>query len=582
MIRELVGRVLIVNIVLLSVALLFSELLIINSVRDSRIAGRKDMLMDKAQDAAKLILAERGADLDSMALEFKRQSGAEVDIIANNGVLLGTSASGDVHPVAGLDDPELRQARIEGRGHDVRAGRGIESIHVTVRISGYKPVGAAANSPGFVRFSSSLSDINANVNDIRFKVAAAMGLLVILSSAVSVWRAARIRRIVAELIGFSNALSSGELDRRLILEGVGGFNEIAANLNKMAAELRKRTSEHREENERLNAILKGIPDALLIMDSKDNIVLNSAASGDFFGALKIAGRPVSEVVRNPEFFAAMDKAKQLMSTETHELAMDYPSERYLAVKISPFVYKDAKSPGLVAIFHDITESKKLEQVRKDFVANVSHEIKTPVAAIKGFADTLIDGALDDRPNALKFIRIIKSNSERINSLVDDLMTISKIELGVIRVEKSTVNLDDIIENVQANLADRAIKKGLYLNKSVSPDAMNIQADRDRLIQIFTNLVDNAIKFTEKGGVTMGACEVEGRTALFVEDTGIGIPEKHIKRLGERFYRVDPSRSRELGGTGLGLAIVKHLVKAHGWSMSIESAQAKGTRISITI
>jgi two-component system phosphate regulon sensor histidine kinase PhoR len=224
--------------------------------------------------------------------------------------------------------------------------------------------------------------------------------------------------------------------------------------------------------------------------------------------------------------------------------------------------------------------KKLEQVRTDFVANISHEIKTPITAIQGFADTLLEGALNDKEHALKFIETIKTNSRRINNLVDDLMTISKIELGVDKVEKSPVVIDDVAEAVLSVLKDKAAQKNLFLKTSILPDLGAIAADRDRLIQIVTNLVENAIKFTETGGVTFGATDESGKVVLFVEDTGIGIPSKHLSRLGERFYRVDAGRSRNMGGTGLGLAIVKHLVKAHGWDMRIESTPGKGTKISI--
>jgi two-component system phosphate regulon sensor histidine kinase PhoR len=262
--------------------------------------------------------------------------------------------------------------------------------------------------------------------------------------------------------------------------------------------------------------------------------------------------------------------------------MESPEEKYLSVRVSPLFYKEDELSGFVAVFHDITEREKLEQVRKDFVANVSHEIKTPVTAIKGFADTLLEGALEDRENAARFIRTIKSNSERMNSLVDDLMTISKIELGVIKVEKTMVDLDDAFENILEIFREKAAARDLSLEVSRKPELKHISADKNRLIQILTNLVDNALKFTEAGGVTFGIGREGEATFLFVEDTGIGVPPKHLGRLGERFYRVDPARSRKMGGTGLGLAIVKHLVKAHGWTMQIKSTPGKGTTVKILL
>jgi len=244
-------------------------------------------------------------------------------------------------------------------------------------------------------------------------------------------------------------------------------------------------------------------------------------------------------------------------------------------------------------------------MRRDFVANVSHEIKTPITAIKGFAETLLGGAIDDKENAPRFLQTIKNHSERLNSLVEDLLTLSRIEFGDIKMEKTAVSLDDVIDTVFTTLRNKAEINGLYLKKEMPKNLGEIKADRNRLTQILLNLVDNGIKFTETGGVTvsvqarssvreqgLGVSKKEpipspqpqipdfGTLEIIVEDTGIGIPQKHLSRLGERFYRVDSSRSRELGGTGLGLAIVKHLVKAQGWEMKIESAQEKGTKVRI--
>jgi two-component system phosphate regulon sensor histidine kinase PhoR len=350
----------------------------------------------------------------------------------------------------------------------------------------------------------------------------------------------------------------------------------------MSQELKTVIEEHEQERRRLNEILRSIPDALLIIDSKGVVLLSSAATKNFFGDVPLMGRPFIQVLRNSEFFALLDEVRASRTAGVAEFKLEYPAERHCVVRISPLFQSKDDLSGFVAIFHDITELKKVEQVRKDFVANASHEIKTPITAIKGFADTLLEGALEDREHALKFLQAIKSNSERINSLVDDLMTISKIEMGVVKIEKTPVRFIDAAEAVHAILKDRAAAKNLSLQIAVSPGQDDIMADRDRLIQILTNLVENGIKFTEQGRVTFGMTEEDGRRCIVVEDTGIGIPQRHLARLGERFYRVDPSRSRQMGGTGLGLAIVKHLVKAHGWDMQIESVQEKGTKVKIFV
>jgi two-component system phosphate regulon sensor histidine kinase PhoR len=326
--------------------------------------------------------------------------------------------------------------------------------------------------------------------------------------------------------------------------------------------------------------LKSIPDALLLISVNGIIELSNNTARELFLHDQLDGRPFLEIVRSPNFLNLIDEVKQHRVSGFTELTLDVPEEKHLFVRVSPLYYQVGELAGLVAIFHDTTQMKRLEQMRKDFVANVSHEIKTPVTAIQGFAETLLDGALYDRDNAEKFLTTIKSHSIRLNRLVDDLLTISKIELGVITIDKTEIHLSDIIDDVMNTLLVQVAEKEITIKKSVEDGEARICADRDRVEQILLNLTDNAIKFTEKGEIEIGVSQEGERSYLYVKDTGAGIPEKYLSRLGERFFRVAPSRSRELGGTGLGLAIVKHLVKAHGWEMNIESEVGEGTTVKI--
>jgi two-component system phosphate regulon sensor histidine kinase PhoR len=443
-----------------------------------------------------------------------------------------------------------------------------------------KKVMRGEDNEGYVRLAVPLEKVDHAINLLRIKILFVVIIILLATGVFSVWQTDHLRRLLGGITDFSRSLSRGEIDKRLFLKNAGEFNEIADNLTSMSVKLQGMIAENEEEKNRLNVILKSIPDGLLIIDSKGAVVLASSSCREFFGDIPITGRQFFEVVRNQEFSDTVEGVRKDLSPLMTQFWIDSPQEKYLSVRVSPLFYKENELSGYVAVFHDITQIEKLEQVRKDFVANVSHEIKTPITAIKGFADTLLEGAIDDKENAVRFIGTIKSNSERINSLVDDLMTISKIELGVIRVEKSMIDVDDVFNNVMEICKDKAAGKNLHLKSSNRAEIREISADKNRLMQVLTNLVDNAIKFTETGGVTFGIDREGGKTFLFVEDTGIGIPPKYLPRLGERFFRVDPARSRKMGGTGLGLAIVKHLVRAHGWEMRIESTPGKGTKVRI--
>jgi two-component system phosphate regulon sensor histidine kinase PhoR len=236
----------------------------------------------------------------------------------------------------------------------------------------------------------------------------------------------------------------------------------------------------------------------------------------------------------------------------------------------------------ILVFHDVTHLKKLERIRTDFVANVTHEIRTPLTAIIGFVETLLQGACEDRETARKFLETIRDNAQRLNRLVDDLLTLSGFELGEITLHPEGISLADVLDQVLAVVAARVSEKNIRIVKEIPEETPPILADRDRLAQILLNIVDNAVKFTPAGGTAAvtASSEEAGFLTVRIADTGVGIPKGEIPRLGERFYRADKGRSRELGGTGLGLAIVKHLMKAHGGRMAIDSTLGHGTTVSL--
>jgi two-component system phosphate regulon sensor histidine kinase PhoR len=576
--RAIFRRIFLLYTVIIILSFLFIESSITGTIREHYIDGLNQNLIAQASLIADRVSFHPNHSLDAECKAAKEITGARVTVIALDGRVLGDSDADSSSMENHAHRPEVQQAALKGTGMFIRRSDTVKQdlMYVAYRTS---PRG---KPEGYVRLSVPLQNIDYAVSVIRLNIILVVGFVIILSAIFSFWQFEYLRRLTRQIKDFAGSLVPRGIGTKLFLHDAGEFSDIADSLNTMSQELKTVIEEHEQERRRLNEILRSIPDALLIIDSKGVVLLSSAATKNFFGDVPLMGRPFIQVLRNSEFFALLDEVRASRTAGVAEFKLEYPAERHCVVRISPLFQSKDDLSGFVAIFHDITELKKVEQVRKDFVANASHEIKTPITAIKGFADTLLEGALEDREHALKFLQAIKSNSERINSLVDDLMTISKIEMGVVKIEKTPVRFIDAAEAVHAILKDRAAAKNLSLQIAVSPGQDDIMADRDRLIQILTNLVENGIKFTEQGRVTFGMTEEDGRRCIVVEDTGIGIPQRHLARLGERFYRVDPSRSRQMGGTGLGLAIVKHLVKAHGWDMQIESVQEKGTKVKIFV
>ncbi|MBI5676536.1 MAG: PAS domain S-box protein [Nitrospirae bacterium] len=574
--RHIFRRIFLLYFIVLLISVIFIDLYVSNVVRSGYIGNLRDNLSIQAGIISENISFNQAASLDEFCRRIKEKTGARVTVIDISGKVLGDSDNDSSKMDNHADRLEIQQAIISDTGWSVRHSDTLNYDFLYLA----RKVMNEGQPAGYIRLAVPLKDVNDSVHALRLKIIFMVIAIFLLAGIILSWQTERIRKLVNQTADFADAIAHGFFKKRLHLEGAGEFTVLAHSLNDMASKLETNIAQSDEKTKRLNVIIKNIPEALLLINTHGIIELSNHAAKELFGIPELDGKPLIEVVRNPEFISLVDQVKQNRMTGSAELIIEFPEERYLSVMVSPISYKVGEIAGVAAIFHDLTRLKRLEQMRKDFVANVSHEIKTPVTAIRGFAETLLDGALYDKEHAEKFLQIIKSHSERLNRLVDDLLTLSKVELGVIKMNTTEVDISESIDHVLKTIIVQAAEKDISLNKKLEMENIVIRADKDRLEQIFLNLADNAVKFTEKGEIEIGAAQEEGRSYLFVKDTGIGIPRKHLSRVGERFFRVDSSRSRELGGTGLGLAIVKHLVKAHGWEMKIESEEGRGTIVKV--
>jgi two-component system phosphate regulon sensor histidine kinase PhoR len=600
MTHVLFKRIVFSYLLITAVLLISLELYLSNTITTSYISNLKGSLITQAGLIADHIPSSVQKDLDDVCRNFKTKTGARVTIIDSSGRVLGDSDEPSAVMENHGDRPEIKDAEISDTGSSVRYSKTLRKnlLYIAVAI----PHGSGKR---FLRLSVPLIEIEQAIRTMRMRVIVAAVAVFCAVILLGIFQTRRITRSIEEITDFSKEVAAGNFRRRLFLQEKGEIGELGKNISGMAQELGVRLQQSEEEKNKVEAILRNMSDGLILTDTKGTIMLSNTAVKTLFSLQSdCEGKTLMESLRNPDLPEIVDEVVKFKERVVHELALSSPTERYLMATATPFYssHPQKELSGVVMTFHDITRLRKLEQIRKDFVANVSHEIKTPITAIKGFAETLIEGALYDKENAAKFLLMIKNHSERLNSLVDDLLTLSRIELGDIEIRKEHLHIHEVIDSVFTTLADKAQSKRLYLKKEISPEASEIDADRNRLIQILLNLVDNGTKFTEKGGITVSVKKAESKEqrakepgtaspithdlspADFIEitvtDTGMGIPKKHLPRMGERFYRVDRARSRELGGTGLGLAIVKHLVKAHGWEMEIESSEGTGTAVRL--
>ncbi len=381
----------------------------------------------------------------------------------------------------------------------------------------------------------------------------------------------------------------------LLLLSLGGGAFMASRFRRRAVNLEKRNEQLLQERESLRVqrqlaegnlqiILSSMQEGVLVLDKRRRIRLaNPSALKLFNWAAEVSNRPVLEVLREP----AVDEliAEALKTCEPREAEIELPGRKpavVLEVRVSPM--RDAAGePAALAMFRDVGRLKRLEEVRREFVANVSHELRTPLSVFQGYVEQLMETPDMPEEEQSQVFAVLNKHSRRLNALVEDLLILARLESRPDELEREPINVPALLQELKRDWELKAGEKGVSMELDVAGDLVPLSADRRRLEQVFTNLFDNALKHTPEGGtITLGASNVGAMLEMWVKDTGRGILSSHLPHIFERFYRADKARSREVGGTGLGLSIVKHIAKAHGGSVKAESTVGKGTTIRVSL
>jgi two-component system phosphate regulon sensor histidine kinase PhoR len=577
------GRLFLVTLALLVVSLAAAEIYLLPSIeRDLTDRIRQDLnvrLHLVAERAATYARSPDGPlDWDLLADNLGAIAQARVTFIREDGVVIGDSE------VLAQNLGALENHRERPEVAAAFDGRTTDNIRYSATTQ-KRMLYAATKVPGDSRIVARVSLPLAWVDQAKSNTRALLlgGALVALLAAVFLASAAAIvlSRGLRDLTQVARRMAGGDLEARSRLESPDEIGELGRTLDHLAANLSRSVRELRDDRDLLGRILESMREGVLVMDGEHRILLaNPSLREMLLLDSDVTGRSTIEVIRNAELQSIVEKAIAANELLVGEIEVVGLKPRRLLVHASRL---SGEPRALVLVLFDVTEMRRLETVRRDFVANVSHELRTPVASVRSAAETLRMAIEHDPKAASQFIDIIERNGRRLGELINDLLDLSRIEAKEYRLKLETTDLRQLCEKTLAPFEDRALSRNMRLAVEIPDGFPAVLVDQSAFDRILTNLVDNALKYCPDGAsVLVGAREAGKKIQVVVSDSGAGIDAKHLPRLFERFYRVDNGRSRDMGGTGLGLSIVKHLVEAMGGEVSVESLPGRGSTFAFTL
>jgi len=570
--RSIFYKLLGINFLLI---LFLSSLILIisfNTIKNHYIATLASELEDIAYSLSYKILPlfdeSNSGKMDLLVKEIGRSIKPRITIIEIDGRVLADSKKDPLSMENHRDRPEVRVALNGGIGKSLRFSATVQENMLYVAVPAVKE----GKIVGVIRVSLFVKDIDALLRNLRGKIFKITGIIVAIFLVLSIFFSTRVSKDIKTLVKASERMAKGDFNTKIFLNRKDEFGKLALSFNKMAEELKGLFDTLDTKQKELEGIISSLKEGLLVIDKEGEIILSNKSFENVIGKEEIKGKYYWEVIPNSELIELLRKALKNKNKKnvSGEIAI---GKNIFLCSISSIHAREE----WVTVLHDITELRKLETVRKDFVANVSHELRTPLTAIKGGVETLEDQIPGE---AKEYLDIIKKHTERIINIVEDLLTLAELEEKDLSSEFKKVNVIDVARNVYKIYKQKADEKGIDLKFQATDSPIEITGDGFKLEQMFINLVDNAIKYTEKGYVIISIEKINRKVKITVEDSGIGIPKKHLDRIFERFYVVDKSRSRKLGGTGLGLSIVKHVVNLHNGEINVESLPEKGTKFVV--
>ena len=528
-----------------------------------------------------LIARDTAEPLTRLCRSLGQRTGTRITVILPSGDVIADSDEDPTRMSNHAERPEVREAIAGRAGSSTRFSHTLGHAHRYVAV----PVQATDGTRAVLRASVPMTAQKEALDTIYTEIALGGLMIAVLAAGLALLFVRRITRPLEQMKRGAERFAGGDFSQRLSISDNTEIGALAHTLNQMAEQLEERIRTIMRQQQQEKAVLTSMAGAALAVDSEEKLIVFNMAAERLLGAErdKVLGRHLLEAVRNLDIRKFLTDTLERQEPHQGEIVLMMEDEpRYLQASGSVLRDADERAIGALVVLNDVTRIRKLELLRKEFVANVSHELKTPITSIQGAAETLTGGAVEDPEAAQRFLAIIARHTKRLNAIIDDLLQLARIEQDDERGEIVTGPrpLAEVLRSAVETCAERAAKRRIAIALECD-EGLRVIVEPRLLEQAVVNLLDNAVSYSDEGGpVRVEASAGSGEARIAVVDQGCGIPAKHHARLFERFYRVDKARSRELGGTGLGLAIVKHIAEAHGGRISVQSAPGQGSSFTI--
>ncbi len=521
-------------------------------------------------------------ELKKQALKVKGYTDQRMTLIDLKGRVIYDSIIDDETALENHRSREEVKAIIKGQpqGTDTRTSK---STKQTLYYVAQPIVDQSGNLIGILRLARPLAEMNQLTSQILQSILIFSVLALLLTTGITFLIAKYIAKPIEEVMNVTKKLSNKQYEARYSGDGYGEVNKLGETINELAESLEEQMQEIAQNKERINELINHLVIGVMQLDEDGTIQIVNPAMCQIFDmeSNTLLGKSYVEATKSYGLSHLIEKAYRKKEIQNKEIYFYFPTERIVDANVVPIAGKTKEDRNLIVLLYDITEIRRLEKVRTDFVTNASHELRTPVTALKGFSETLLDGAMEDKVILKQFLEIMFEESTRLDLLVNDILELSKLEQRQVPIAYEKVVVKDAVLSTFKLIKQKAEQKNIALNL-IEEECVTIEGDKDRLKQILANLIDNAVIYTKSGGtINVVLNKTEEQAIITISDNGMGIPEDEISRIFERFYRVDKGRSRNSGGTGLGLSIVKYLVENFNGTITAKSKVGLGTTFEIT-